>query len=449
MRIAWISNLPENVRSASASRRKATDSLAAYTTGVLIPHLMKWDDISIELFHRGEAGTCLDLPVFPYQRLRERHAQHPYDICLYQVEDHPESQWARIACTLMPGITWFHDLYFASHGPEPILNSAWQVTKERFLNGSASWAERGGEFEQVAPIAAREATFCLLPLFSVERDALEYRRAIGGSLAAPFCSEKSPAYFLPLPVRDELFSAAPRDDEVGKRLRIALHSGARIEQRSHQVLQALRVVQPALDFEVHWVVSPDEKSRAEALLEEFDLREGAVTLESELSPTVWAAVLEKSDVAIHPRFSVFGHVQPYVGMSLARGVPTIVTRFGASEELPAELVYQIEPGVEEPKQIAQVLTAISSGDAPHNAVRGQEYAREMYHEGAIATQLVSLLKSTIGSGEYQNACSAWNAFEKSASEDLMKEVSEMLHAEPTLQAPFESEFQKVCNEFGW
>ena len=451
MRIAWVSNLPKGSDSGSAGEQSAcsSDSLAAYTTSVLIPHLLKRDGYQIELFHRGEARTYCDLPVFPYQRLRERHAQHPYDICLYQIEDHPESQWARIACTLLPGITWFHDLYFASHGPEPILNSAWQVTKERFRDGITPWAERGGEFEQVAPIAAREATCCLLPLFSVERDALEYRRSIGSSLSTPFFSEKSPAYCMPIPVRESLFSLPEQKRDERSPLQIALCSGARIEQRSHKVLQALRTIEDRLNVQVQWVVAPDEKGRAEALLEEYALREGAVTLRCDLSPDVWAQVIAKSDVALHLRFSVFGHVQPYVGMSLARGIPTVVTRFGASEELPANIVYQIEPGVDESSQLVDVLSAIASGTAPHKNADGRGYAHEIYHEQAIAAQLRQLLKLASESLEYKEAMAAWKTFEGSASEALLAEVSEILQVDPSLQAPFKGEFEKVCDEFGW
>ena len=451
MRIAWVSNLPKEGESGNRGEQSAcsSDSLAAYTTSVLIPHLLKSGGYQVELFHRGEARTFHDLPVFPYQRLRERHAQRPYDICLYQVEDHPESQWARIACTLLPGITWFHDLYFASHGPEPILNSAWQVTKERFRDGVSPWAERGGEFEQVAPLAAREATFCLLPLFSVERDALEYRRSIDGSLSAPFFSEKSPAYFLPMPVRESLFSLPEQRRTEDAVLQIALCSGARIEQRSHKVLQALRTLEDRLNVQVQWVVTPKERRRAEALLEEYSLKEGTVTLRWDLSPDVWAQVIAKSDVALHLRFSVFGHVQPYVGMSLARGIPTVVTRFGASEELPADIVYQIEPGVDESSQLVDVLTAIASGTAPHKNADGRGYALELYHEQAIASQLCHLLELTSESQEYKQAMAAWKTFEGSASEALLAEVSEMLEVDPSLQDPFKGEFEKVCDEFGW
>ncbi|MCI5064716.1 hypothetical protein MRY87_03210 [bacterium] len=433
-------------------------SVAAYASEVLLPHLKEERSFTFELFHRGDATRYLDLPVYPYQRLRERHRQKPFDLCFYQIEDRTESQWVRIATNLLPGITWFHDLYFTSHGPEPILNSAWQELRRRFDDPQHPWPERGGEFPQVAPIGAREATFSFLPLFSSERDSSEYHRLIEHPLSescrengAQFQPPEITASYLPLPVRKSAFTPRERRDEV---FTIAICDGARVEHRSHKVLQALQqfasdeTLPESLRIRARWLIPAEDLSRAEAMLVEFDLPQ--VELLPELSPRRWEELVRESDIALHLRFSVFGQLHPYLGISMAQGVPVVVTRFGGGESLPPDLVYQIEPGIAEANDLHAVFRVLAGGTKPpHEEGRIRRYSEELFHEQSIADQLHHLLLHTGRSPHFQRKVARWAAFESDASRALLQEVLDEVHLEGALESAFLSSFEEVRNELGW
>jgi hypothetical protein len=444
-RVAWVSTLP----TLDGTPQRASLSRSAYASELLLPHLQN-EAFQIELFHNGPGGTFHGFSVYPYQRLRERHTSQPYDLTFYQVEDRPECQWSRIACTLIPGITWFHDLYFSSHGPEPILNSAWQITKARFSDSSAPWAERGGEFEQVAPLGARESTFSFIPLFSNDRDAAEFQRLVGKTIGAPYF-EECESYLLPLPVRGSLFEK-PLKKQTARR-KVAVCSGARIEDRSHKALQALLSVS---GIEVVWVIPNGEEVRAHDLLEEFagkgsDTGERCerLTLRSDLSPSVWEDVVAQCDLALHLRFSAFGQIQPYLAQTLAFGVPALTTRFGSSESLPSDIVYQIEPGITEARQIRAVVEALKDVDAPHDRTRLRAFAHELYHERVVASELLSLFHRALTSEGYREAREAWHRFEDDASRSLFAEVDEELGEDDTALQPFKNYFAELCRELQW
>ncbi|MCB0330467.1 MAG: glycosyltransferase [Bdellovibrionales bacterium] len=434
LRLAWCGVLPITER--------MEQTLSAYAAEVLLPHMRR--EFEVELFHNS-FEPYRDFATFHYLRLRDRHESDPFDICLYQIEDHPEAQYVRIASALLPGVSWFHNLYFSSHGPEPILNSAWRTTQARFGNRALPWAVRRAEHEQDAPLGRREATSCLVPIFSNERDIDEYQRLIGCSLGGDRWSEQ-PSYYLPLPVSKELFARSVHSQQRSS-LSVLLCGGGRIEDRSHKVLAVLRELP---DCHLRWVFPPDETTRVHALVEEFGLQN--VSLFPELSPKKWQEHLREGDVAIHLSFSVFGQPGPYVWMSMAAGCPVLVTRFGASERIASHVVYHIPPGVEESKHVELVLHALRDKKGVHHSEMVRGYAEEIFREEKIALELIAVLQSLSSHPLYRELLTEWREFQEEAQQALLQEVVEgSIPQELSLNESqvLQESFSRISRELGW
>src|SRR5688572_30705459 len=94
-RLAWVSLLPHD------RREKTFASVAAYTSELLLPHLK--NSFELELFHEG-FDPYQDYTCFHYLRLAARHAQHPFDLVFYQIEDGLQGHMTRASIGLLPGI---------------------------------------------------------------------------------------------------------------------------------------------------------------------------------------------------------------------------------------------------------------------------------------------------------------------------------------------------------
>ncbi|MCB0332204.1 MAG: glycosyltransferase [Bdellovibrionales bacterium] len=432
LRIAWFSPLAKD----------GETSLSAYATETLLPYLT--DRFEIELFH-DSFFSHKSYPTYHYLNAFLRDKERPFDLFFYQLEDAPCTKFVRMHLGLMPGVTWFHHFFLSDDGPEPILNSGWQDTVELFSGKRTDWPERGKEYTRPGPQAYREAGLSFASLFSLERDHGEYERLVTHKLLAE--SDNRQSFFLPLPVSDEIFSCRNQQSTSARNpFRVGYFGSPRIEHRAHKVLQALTEGYEQ-EVQLHWVVPEQELAIAKERLSEFDLD---AVLYPQATPEQWKQLLPEIDCALHPLFSVFGQPGAPLAMSLAAGVPTLVTGFGNTERLVDEVACKIEPGSREVTQIASALRQLMKRPRPLLNQEAQAFAREMYDARVIAAQLGDTFEHLVrGEESYlPQAMNRWRELEQDAAASLQSEVSSFLPS-----SLWEGEdgklLQPVFEELGW
>ncbi len=431
LRIAWFSPLGS----------EGETSISAYATETLLPYLT--DRFEIELFH-DSFFSHKKYPTYHYLNAFLRDKERPFDLFFYQLEDSPCTKFVRMHLGLMPGITWFHHFFLSDDGPEPILNSGWQDTVDHFCGKRTVWPERGKEYTRPGPQAYREAGLSFASLFSLERDHGEYERLVTHKLLAD--SNQRQSFFLPLPVSEEVFSCRSKQSTTDAPFRVGYFGTPRIEHRAHKVLQAL-TEKYEQEVQLHWVVPEEELVIAQERLSEFDL-DGV--LYPQATPEQWKQLLPELDCALHPLFSVFGQPGAPLAMSLAAGVPTVVTGFGNTERLVDEVACKIEPGSSEATQVASALRELMKQPRPLQNREAQAFAREMYDVQGVAAQLGDTFEYLV-SGEQSylpQAMKRWRALEQDAADSLRKEVSSFLPA--SLWEGKDGELlNPVFEELGW
>lgn len=409
-RIAWFSSLANS-----------TDSIAAHVTAELVPVLRQ--SLDIELFGVDD-GTKNYLMAF------ERHKESPFDAFVYQLEDRSDSFFSRIHLGLIPGIVFFHDGLFTEAGPEPIHQSPWPDVWQKFWHREANWPKRNFDYHYAPPYGEREATCTRVPIFTDARSRGEFERGYKVSAKRRGFEVQDKSYYLPLPVSDKI----PLSVDKSSR-RILLASPPRIEYRIHKILEALSsLVEP---FEFVWLLAPEEEARARELLQEFKLSSARLILER--NPKRFAAELNTARVTLHPLFSVFGQLGPYVPQSLMAGVPVILSNFAQADYIPDSIAFKIRPGETEARELRLVLDELlGRGAMDYSFLR--EYALETYSTNQVATEFLKILDSE---SETLNAfMKRWSRFELEARSAV---VSEALNLLPDHGAVLNSAYR----ELGW
>ncbi len=427
-RLAWFSalNLP--------GRRSA--SLSAYATDQILPFLK--DSFDITVFHNG-FEQYQDFKTAHFLSASELHEQQAFDIFFYQLEDHPDLNFIRQFCGIMPGAIWFHDFLFTSHGPEPILNSPFEDTIQIFNSGKYTFRKRGYEYQERERSGIREAGLSVLQFFSREIARSEAQRRVTRRLD---CKSDAPRnYYLPLPI-PEIPLASPGQQ------RVCFCGSVQIEHRAHKLLQAISELE--MSIPLVWLIDQRERKQAEELLQEFEIQN--VELITGRSPEKWVEIVQGGGVAVHCLFSVYGQMGPYHAISMAAGLPTLVSDFAGAEFLPDNLVIKIEPGAHEARQIAEALGAVFSSRMQFSAKAIAEYARELYSAKFIAGELSFALKSS--AGVFREFSQRWQKLEQAARAELLAfsletnlgRVDRELFGEalPAIQ-----KLQEVYQELGW
>jgi len=426
LRVAWFSPL--------SIGGEPSNSLSAWVTAGLVPLLR--DEFEIELFHDSfaEAG---DLPIRHYLTAFQRHREEPYDILFYQLEDSPHTNFSRIHLGLMPGVVLFHDFMLSTECPAPIRNSPWQETVRRYADPHHPFPGRQVAHEPRGPLAYRELGLAALPLFSSPRAHAEYQRLVHQRVFP-----EGTSHYLPLPVPEGLFGSSPRPLPPEP---VAGFAGTpNIEHRAHKVCQALaRSERP---WRLRWLIEAHEEGAAREIITQFGVVE-RVELIPGRSPAKWAELLPDLDVGLHLLFSVFGQPGPWLELSLAAGLPCLVTNFGSPEYLDAGVALPIRPGEHEAAEIRLALDAIARDGAPRTT--GREFARENHDRRIVAGELAALFHRT--QPALRRFAARWGELEREAAAALRREA---------LRAPGSSEVfdpaacqsrivEPVFEELGW
>ncbi|MCB0310052.1 MAG: hypothetical protein KDD42_02375 [Bdellovibrionales bacterium] len=427
-RLAWFSEL--NCGSVAGS------TSSAYISDQILDYLR--NDFEIELFHNS-LEDYRDFRTSHFLTAFKRHAQKPFDLFFYQVEDRSSADWLRVHLGAMPGVVWFHDFLFSRTTPHALSRSPWQETVAAFN----LTPEKSIQIELDQHLALHEAAFALMALFSDERQHDLYRR----SLAPRIQVDLQPrSYYLPFPVA----CSTGRQVENVAAESLAFCGSPLIEDRSHIVLEALMGIEDCP--ELLWLIDENEKPEALKILNEFGIKNCQLIIGR--SPQRWQEILTTARIALHPLFSMFGSTAPYLQISFGAGVPVIVTDFGSSDYLPDNLVFKVEQGVSEVYQLRSIISELSRRDFAVLKSELVAYCRENFEVELVAKQLVSVLHE--GVMQLRPFYAKWSDFLQMHRARLVRSSASYLRADRERRdSPLSADFIErkllvpAFNEFGW
>lgn len=442
LRIAWFSALNSDSQPGS--------TVSAYVSDLLLPIIRQHFDVDV--FSDG-FRQYKDFPTYNYLSAFLKHRRQPYDIVFYQLEDHPAARFLRIPIGLLPGVVWFHDLYYRDRGPEPILNSPWREQIRFFNSGKwesahCNWPDRKAEEDWPDSLGLREAAWALLAIFSEPFAQREFNNRVSIRLGQGLFRSGQDNYYMPYPVQ---FSDLRRSHSADNELRLCYAGSPFIEYRAHKFLQALS--EQKSGYHLIWMISDDELLQAERMIKEFEISK--VELVVDRSPSRWREIVKRSDLAVHCHYSMYGQPGVYLAISLAAGLPAIVTRFRSSENFPEGLLFFADPGVQESSQIALILNHFRQVARRVDTDRIVEMAKELFDHKMIAEQLIMLFEAY--AHQSAKAFAVWRDFSERARCELIRETHNLLGSRGAVDAvsPASGEyavkmiFDPVFKELGW
>ncbi|MCB0318452.1 MAG: glycosyltransferase [Bdellovibrionales bacterium] len=429
-RIAWFSPLP--------NAGKESRTISEYCSELLLPILKS--DLEIECFH-NRFDSYKDFPTFHFLTAAKRHQQNPFDAFFYQMEDESALNFIRIHLGIKPGIVWFHDFIYSTDGPEPILNSPWEETIKKFNDRNRPWAKRGEEYFKDSPIAYREGGCALIPAFSSPRSFGDYSTHIKTSLRSNFALAKDNGPWLvniPVEIPQKLI-----EKPISNRIAFCGFPG--IEKRYHKLLTALSNLngQVVLD----WLVLDSEKSRAEEAVRSFGVKNANIIVAR--SANEWRKLVKNSFAAYHCHFSAFGGMREYLPISMSEGVPVITSSYGDGEHLPSDLVFKIDPGSFESRQLEILIQKILADEVIIDREALRKYALEHYSIAAVSANILSMINQAYPLLNEFNL--KWTEYESQAQNELAREAFEILSNQDTDKlSELKKDFIKSSfNELRW
>lgn len=437
LRIAWFSDL-------SVGR---TESLSTYCTKLLLPELSKKH--AIEVFSDEvallQSATYCGVPVEHYLNAYKRHRERPFDLFFYQLEDSWACRFIRGHIGLVPGIVWAHDLFCNDLGPEACHTSPWEHSIKQFFDSSLGFVDRTKAPHQLWPRAFRETSLCPVVLFSSQWARNEFKQMVSNRLESINGMHFSSV--VPVPVSN-IDSFKPRSQEM---LRIASIAVPGIEGRVHKVFPALRGL--GCKWHLTWMVDGHEVQRAYELCNEFGLSEQEVTVVSQRSINTWTEIAGESDVALHLHSGPFGHLAPYIQISLAQGCPVIVAKSGQGEDFPDDAVFGITPGLHESAELRGVLSELIAAyqASPYERVfgsQGMQYAQQNFNVCTIAKRLSDICIEM--APHVSHVMHRWQSIGRRAQKVLLAEVKGLVSAcnQEGISA-YDTVLMPAIKELGW
>ena len=404
LRIAWFSiyNRDKAEKGASTS---------AYFSDVLLPKLHPNFDIDL---YGYEEGRLNDQRIRHFLSASRYHLEEPYDLFFYQYEDSQAADFIRMQIGLMPGLTLFHDLLLKSECPPPLTFSVWPELVENFNKGINNVPIKSPQPDR-GPFAYREVSLAPVSLYSSQRLCGEARRHVSESLGRiPLALGATKIYLAhPVEMKLSLQQSEIQNDDI---FRIGFVGHPGFENRAHKVLQALRNV----DGELYWLLEKKDEAQALELLKEFSISKYKLFFGE--SPVAWQSIVNSLDVALHPLFSAYGTPRAYLAISLANGVPSIVTDFGDGEFLPDDIVFKITPGHQEVAFLRENIEAIRGLDSAKRHTLSEaafRYAKENFSSDIIAAELGRIFEKI--TPEFKKIYSRWSELYSWARAEVVNE----------------------------
>lgn len=405
-RIAWFTSEGETSR-------------AWYLWKTIAPYLAEKFDVTLfGSVTNGATGLKSYLAAYDY------HRKNPFDLFVYNLEDTHASYFSRFALGLIPGVVFFHDFLLLTDGPEPIHNSAWEIIREAFT-ADGRWPVRNTSHERHGPWASRESSF-----------------ALGGLFFSPWAHQewfgkKRNGYIEERPSSSVWYPAKIATERCAAGERYAAFTGRpSVEDRAVSVLRAVKKTNSKL----HWLIDVNEERKAKELIHDEKAQKN-VTLFVERTPEKWREVVKAAMVALHPRMSVYGDTGPYLEVSMAMGVPTVVTDFGRSSYIPDTACLKVTPGTSESAELEVVLTELHSAPvAMHDA--GINFAKEHIAPPIVAHEVSLFIERTIPLS--RKFLGQWRGFEEKAKRDLLVESWEGWNfSDPLVKTALEPHFKEL------
>ncbi len=426
LRIAWFSPLPDERSSITSS----------YVSALLLPEIEK--ECEITLF----TNTFLKhpkLPTYHYLKAFRVHKDTPFDLFFYQLEDKPSHDFIRFHLGLMPGVVWFHDALLSTAGPIPILNSPWSDIVEKYHTPSCDWPSRKKVHTYRGPLAYRELGLAAVPVFSSEVAHGEYRRNIKEKIAS---ASDTASYFVPVPLKDELFEDLPEQKSDSSTLSLAIAGAPFVENRIEKTLRAMEQARGkvARSVKLKWLVPEKARQEAAKLVEKYS--ELDIECLYGESPSQWEEIIRTCDVALHLSFTVFGHREPFPGISLALGREVVVTDFGVHDYLPENLVMKVRPGESEVGELALLIQKLSERSLSLNE-NNRAFAFERYQKKVVVHNLLSVFERSsqqVLPAHYDR----WGKLLSTAKQNLLTESQSLVQS-----AYFEHALSPIFDELGW
>lgn len=423
LKVAWFSRF-------NTDKNPKSDSTSAYFSDVLIPILQ--NEFEIDLYGKEE-GRLNDQRIRHFLSAIRHHRESPYDLFFYQLEDTSEANFIRMHLGAFPGLTLFHDVLFKSEGPPPLTFGIWPELLHAFNHGNCSVEiEKYGQPDR-GPVAYRELSMSPFSIFSSSRLCGDARRLIPEVFGRIPSTLGENRLYLPTPVH--ILKESSRITRLDSAYRIGFVGSPGFENRSIKVLEAMREV----PGELIWLLNKSEIPRAKELA--ADAGVSRVTYLEGDSPDSWSRIIPTLDVGIHTFFSVYGTPGPYLPITLASGVPAIVTDFGEGELLPDEVAFKVEPGHREVLSLRENLIALSNLSELEKQAIGtaaKEYAIENYSAPIVARELCHVFNRV--AEELKSFYSRWQEVGNWGRKEVIS--ANLQNYEPSLVEP-------TFKEFGW
>jgi hypothetical protein len=439
LRIAWFSDL-------SVGR---PESLSTYTTRMLLPELAKEHEIEVfsDQVNLSADQGYLGVGINHYLNAYKRHRDQPFDLFFYQLEDSKACRFIRGHIGLVPGVVWVHDLFCSDLGPEACHTSPWELSIRQFFDPNLDFSDRQKAPHQLWPRAFRETSLSPVVLFSSKWALSEFSRMVSNRLESSDGMHFSGV--VPVPV--SLPPQFDRSHAESSQFNIATLSVAGIEGRSHKVLPVLRELN--CDWRLTWLIDPQERATAQGLVAEFGISVDRVTFIEERSAERWGKIVAESDLALHLHTSPFGHLAPFLGISLAHECPVITACSAQGDDLPDSVVFKITPGLHESAQLREILLELIAATEVSNkryiyGAPGLTYAREYFNPERIARLLSDVLVEQAPQVSY--VMDRWRAISKRADKALLSEVRGLVSAgECDVVSAYDSVLAPSLEELGW
>lgn len=416
-RIAWFS--PLNLSGKS-------DSIAAYTSDLLLPQLVEHFSIDIYSDLTCESESYRDCKIHNYLSCYDRHRKNPYDLVFYQYEDTKLANFVRLHLGLIPGITLFHDLLIKEELPPPLTFSPWPDIINLYKNPEYIWPDRYPQPDR-GPFAYREVALSPISLYSSSRLCGEARRNVEERIGEGQKWLYPKMLYLPLPINDSDVSTKNKSDK-----KIIAYSGSTaIEHRAHKVLEALKNFE---DVQFNWLINKDEELYATEMLNDYKITNYKLFFGR--NPERWSKIVSEADIALHTLFSVYGTLGPYLPISMLNQALVVVTDFAEGESLPDNFVFKIEPGEYESQQLVTTLKSIfnlSESDLELVKESGRSYAIEHHNSKLVATELSNIFYSAIPF--FKDFWQRWQNIEALAKMDIIN--ANIINQNDPLKAAFD------------
>lgn len=427
LRIAWFSDLADS----------HSDGVSAYCSRIILPELSKKH--AIELFSPSFAREKYGLRHEHYLNAHKRHREKPFDIFFYQLEDASSSRFVRSHLGLVPGVLWVHDLYCHDLGPEALHTSPWEQSIKQFQDLSIPFLDRSNAPHQLCPRVYRETSLAPVVLFSSQWALKEFSQMVHTRVESIVGSHV--ASVMPIPVVPTVTS----DKTASNIFRIACASVTGIEGRAHKFLPALREHEG--EWHLTWMVSPTEQAAAHGLAREFGVSE-RVTVVASRSPETWQSIVSNSNAAIHLHTSPFGHLGPYIQLTLSMGCPAIVSWSAQGEDFPDNAVFCVASGLHEGRQLTEIFRAITLHGTRSCGLQGRRYVEATSNVSSLAEQLSNNLLEWAPHVGY--VMDKWERLLRQGRKALLREVKDIVDADSHgLCSPFDRFVRDAANSLRW